>query len=317
MRRAKKKGKNVYSENVKDSYDESSRVISDHEAHRDVVYELPSYPKQVKECFMIQMKRYTKQKVMWFAIILLALIPILFFVFKNVDGLKDLLPSSEVTNIYIASLLQFMPLIVPLLSAIACGSMLSQEFNERTVYLSLPLPMPRSAFFLGKFLAGLVLIEGVVTAAYGLAMVLAMTVTTETYTAEIFGSMLVMIVYVFFCCSLTYMMSTKLKRGSTMLPFLILVVILPVIAFVLAQFVSGDWAATVASYFPTYSPEMAIYSLGDTTPISLYGIIRMMVVGGVVTAEPGKNTVVMMIVSFVLGAVMLYIGEKVIRRRDM
>ena len=102
-----------------------------------------------------------------------------------------------------------------------------------------------------------------------------------------------------------------------MLPFLILVVILPLIAFVLAQFVSGDWAATVASYFPTYSPEMAIYSLGDTTPISLYGIIRMMVVGDVVTAEPGKNTVVMMIVSFVLGAVMLYIGEKVIRRRDM
>ena len=82
-RRDKKKSKSVYAENVADSYDESSRVITAHEAHRDVVYELPSYFKQVKECFMIQMKRYTKQKVMWIAIILLILMPVLFYVFTQ------------------------------------------------------------------------------------------------------------------------------------------------------------------------------------------------------------------------------------------
>ena len=184
--KAEKKAAKRAANMVDDSYDESFREITDHEAHRDVVYELPSYMSQVKECFMIQMKRYTKQKVMWFAVILLALIPLLFFLFEKVESLKGMLPVTEVTNIYIASLLVFMPIIIPLLASIACGSMLSQEFNERTVYLSLPLPMPRSAFFLGKFLAALVLIEGVLTAAYGLCMILAMTVTTKTYTREIF-----------------------------------------------------------------------------------------------------------------------------------
>ena len=311
----KKRSKSVYSENVTDSYDESSRVITAHEAHRDVSYNLPSYPRQVRECFMIQMKRYTKQKVMWFAIILLALIPILFFVFKSVDSLRTMLPSSDVTNIYIASLLQFMPIIVPLLAAIACGSMISQEFNERTVYLSLPLPMPRSAFYFGKFLAGLVLIEGVVTAAYGITMILAMSVTTKTYTAEIFGSMLVMMAYVFFCCSMTYALSTKLKRGSTILPFVILCAVLPIIAMALTELVSGDWVVTVSSYIPTFSPEMAIYSLGDTTPFSIYGIMHLMM--PTLSAVPGKNTAVMMAISILLVTVMLLAGEKVVKRRDM
>ena len=315
MRRSKeKKGKKAQTENVVDNYDESSRIITAHEAHRDVVYELPSYPKQVKECFMIQMKRYTKQKVMWISIILLALIPVLFYTFKNVDTLKTMLPVSDVTNIYIATLLTFMPMIVPLLAAIACGSMLSQEFNERTVYRSLPLPMPRSAFYFGKFLAGLVLVEGVVTAAYGITMVLAMTVTTKTYTSEIFASMLIMMAYTFFCCSLTYMMSTKLKRGSTILPFIILAVILPIVAIALAELMTGDWVTMVSSYIPSFSPEMAIYSLGDATPFSLYGIFSLM---SHFKAVPGKDTMVMMLISLFLGFILLYIGNKAIKRRDM
>ena len=313
MSRKDKKSKKT-AEVIKDSYDESSRIVTDEEAHRDVVYELPSYFRQVGECFMIQMKRYTKQKVMWFAIILLALMPILFFLFEKVDSLRGMLPVTEVTNIYIVSLLQFMPVIVPLLAAIACGSMLSQEFNERTVYLSLPLPMPRSAFFFGKFLAALVLIEGVLTAAYGIAMVLAMTVTERTYTPEIFGSMLVMMVYVFFCCSLTYMMSTKLKRGSTMLPFIVLTVALPVVSIVLAQFATVDIMASVASYIPTFSPEMAMYCLGDTTPFSLYGMLSLFTP---IKAVPGKNTAVMMVVSLLLGIVLLIVGKKVVEGRDM
>ena len=312
--KAEKKAAKRAANMVDDSYDESFREITDHEAHRDVVYELPSYMSQVKECFMIQMKRYTKQKVMWFAVILLALIPLLFFLFEKVESLKGMLPVTEVTNIYIASLLVFMPIIIPLLASIACGSMLSQEFNERTVYLSLPLPMPRSAFFLGKFLAALVLIEGVLTAAYGLCMILAMTVTTKTYTREIFMSMLVMIFYVFFCCSLTYFMSTKLKRGSTMLPFVTLVAVLPIAAIALGHFATADIMSMIASYFPTFSSEMALYSLGDNTPFSIYGIISLLVP---LKAVPGKNTVIMMVVSLLLGVIMLVIGHKVIKGRDM
>ena len=297
---------------ISDQYDESSRVLTDEEAHRNVSYELPSFFSQVLECFKVQMKRYTRQRVMWMCIIFLALIPVIYFALKL--GNIALFPTTDVANIYMATLLCFGGVTIPLLSSIACGTMLSQEFNERTVYLSLPLPMSRSAFYFGKFLAGLVLIEGVVTAAYGITMILAMTVTTKTYTAEIFGSMLVMMAYVFFCCSLTYFMSTKIRRGSTILPFAIICAVLPILAIALPELISGDWIITLTSYIPTYSSEMAIYSLGDTTPFSIYGMFRLM---ASFKAVPGKNTAVMMLISIVLGVVLLLIGKKVIDRRDM
>ena len=42
---------------INDQYDESSRVLSDEEAHRNVSYELPSFGTQVRQCFKVQMKR--------------------------------------------------------------------------------------------------------------------------------------------------------------------------------------------------------------------------------------------------------------------
>lgn len=303
---------------VDDSYDEYIRDITDQEAHRDVVYELPSYIMQVKECLMVQMKRYTKQKVIWIAAVFVLLIPIIFLIMR-LSGSSSL-PDTDNTNLYISSLLSFMPLIIPLLAAIACGSMLSQEFNERTVYLSLPLPMPRSAFYLGKFLAGLVLIEGVLTAAYGLCMILAMTATTNTYTKEIFGSMLVAMFYVLFCCSLTYFLSTKLKRGSTMLPFIILFMILPLVSMGLASAIDAGWAAAISSYIPTFAPETALYSLGNyTPPISIYGLASAItqMSGSGLAAAPGKSAFVMIFVCLVLSVIMLVIGNRIVQRRDM
>ena len=43
---------------ISDQYDESSRVLTDAEAHRDVSYELPSFLSQMLQCFKVQMKRY-------------------------------------------------------------------------------------------------------------------------------------------------------------------------------------------------------------------------------------------------------------------
>lgn len=315
--KARRKMAKKYSESVDDSYDESSRTASDEEAHRNVVYRLPSKFTQIKECFMIQMKRYTRQKAMWFAVVLLILIPLVFLLFENVESMRSMLPDSDVTNIYIASILMLMPIVVPLLCSMACGSMLSQEFNERTVYLSLPLPMNRSAFFIGKFLAGFVLVTGVVTAAYGVSMVLAMPYTDKTYTREIFYSMLAAIAYTFFACAITYMMSTKLRRGSTMLPLILLMVVMPITAIALAQFVDASIVQTIASYFPTNGADYALMVLGEGAPLSVIGLSKVLVPSNVLNFTMGKSFVAMMAVPIILGLLMLIIGKKVIDRRDM
>ena len=301
---------------ISDQYDESSRVLTDAEAHRDVQYELPSPTSQILECFKVQMKRYTRQKVMWFCIVLLAIIPVAYLAIKTLTDPGMMLPKTDVANTYMATLLSVGPAIIPLISAIACGSMLSQEFNERTVYLSLPLPLSRSAFYIGKFLAGLILVEGTVAAAYGLAVIISLGETSEMYTASAFTSFLLAACYTFFCCSLAYAMSTKSRRGSSMLPFVILFIVIPLIGVLTMMFVKNDTIYTIASYLPCFSIDAALNVMGNVSSISMGWIVTSMFVGAFAITY-GSNTLVFILVTIVLSLLLLGHGYRVVKRRDM
>ena len=301
---------------INDQYDESSRVLSDEEAHRNVSYELPSFGTQVRQCFKVQMKRYTRQKVMWVCIILLALIPIATFAIKAFTKPGEMLPDTDVANTYAVALLSLGAAIIPLLASISCGSMLSQELNERTVFLSLPLPMSRSAFYLGKFLAGLILIEGTVAAAYGISIILAMMVTSKIYTSTMFISFLLAAGYAFFCCSLSYAMSTKSRRGSSMLPFIILFIVLPLVCILLMAFVNVDIITTICQYMPCFAMEQAINVAGSTSTISVGWILKALFVSQFAISY-GDNAMVVFASSFILSVLLLMLGYRSIKRRDM
>ena len=100
-----------------------------------------------------------------------------------------------------------------------------------------------------------------------------------------------------------------------MLPFILLVAVLPGVSLAVAQFVTSDIGSFIASYMPTFSPETALYSLGNVSPISVYGLIRNM--GLPIEAVPGKNAIVMMAITLVLGILFMILGERVNKRRDM
>ncbi len=311
--KAEKKAAKKSAVTINDQYDESSRQLTDEEAHRNVSYELPSFGTQVRQCFKVQMKRYTRQRIMWVCVILLALMPVIYLGLKTA---KLLLPNTQVANIYMATLLCFGAAIIPLLSAIACGATLSQELNERTVFLSLPLPMSRSAFYLGKFLAGLLLIEGTISAAYGIAVIISMLETTSMFTSMIFESFILALTFGLFCCAISYAMSTKLKRGSTMLPFIVIFIVLPVIGIVVSGYSGVEFLESLCKYIPTYEMDMAINSLGNTAAISVTGIASAMFFGlSMVTYS--DNNMAVAAVSVIISIVLLYAGYIVIKRRDM
>ena len=212
-------------ETIKDDYDEAERTLSDADAHRDVSYELPSNIKQIWIAYLTQMKRFTKEKTVWGLLVLLALIPIIYIVLIN--NLMEV-ENSHVTNIYISTCLMAMPIISMFICTTVCGSMLPREYNERTIYFSLPLPMSRFAFYIGKFFAGLTLCWGVITAAYGISILMALMGGTDaTYSGPLFKSLLVMMASTFFFCAFTYMMSAHSKRGSSMRAILFLAIALP------------------------------------------------------------------------------------------
>ena len=329
----KKKGK--FTETIEDDYDESDRTLLDSDAHRDVVYELPSTAKQIWICYMTQMKRFTKERTIWALLILLAFIPLVY------RGMARLLSSmgsesSNVINIFISMPLMGMPVIVMFICANVCGSMLPREYNERTVYLTLPLPLSRFAFYIGKFLAGLTLVWGVITAAYGISILLALFSGNAdvAYSSPMFTSLMIILGSSFFFCSFVYMLSATSKRGAAMKSMLILIIGLPlliVIASVLPNLESMSSfkgvlkpLADALVYLPVLGPDLALSYLG-LSPISLMiGInwvsLTAFVNGlsmGFVSIEYSMNAYLMTLVAVGLGILCLIRGFLKIKRRDM
>ena len=313
-RKDKKKKQQVAT--IADQYDESSRVLTDEEAHRDVKYELPSFFTQMIQCFIVQMKRYARQKMIWICLICLLLIPVGYFAISSIVPPGEMLPDTDVANIYMAGLLSVGPMLIPLLASVSCGSMLSQEFNERTVFLSLPLPMSRSAFYVGKFLAGLALIEGTVAAAYGISALIAMKETQSMYTSMMFSSFLLALFYTFFCCALSYALSTKMKRGSSMVPFVLLFLVLPLIAVILMIYGGSDFLSTILSYTPCLAIDMAENMLGNVMVLSGPGVYKMMFSSHAMYVL-STNNLLMNAISFIISVILLALGYKAIKGRDM
>ena len=313
---------------ITDAYDESDRTLSDSEAHRDVSYELPPTIKQIWICYMTQMKRFTKERTVWTMLILLLLIPVFYFVSTKYIGV----PVSHITNVFLSVPLFAMPVVVAFICSSTCGTMLPREYNERTIYLSLPLPISRFAFYIGKFLAGFSLCLGVVTAAYGISVLLALTVgnTDVSYTGAMFSSLLVMVCTVFFYCSFVYMLSAKSKRGATLKALVLLMVALPVLVAVPYIMANIDQLESYRStleaiggillYIPVTGPDYALNILGSSgiaqfflfDVLSVFSFVKML--SGI---SLNMNLIMFCLVSIVLGILCLVRGFFKIKRRDM
>lgn len=322
----KSKKEEAVEESVEELYDETERTLSHEDAFRDHVYKLPGRIAHIKACYMVQMKSYTKQKTVWLMAILLIIIPIAFFIgkFEAVDG---------VANTLMSVLLSLLPVMSVLLATTACGTMLPAEFNERTVYLSLPLPMSRFDFYLGKFLAGFTLTSSVIIAAYGVSMLLSMIGGNPMYVDPMLESLALALSGMFFYCALTYMLSASSKRSATLKTLLFAIVGLPLLALGLAYL--SDYAgisalSTISKHFPSFSMDMAVYYLG--TPLlpfgesavllgssSIYGLFNMTMLTSFLSFEYTfvKNGTTMCIICVVIGVLLFIRGYRKISRRDM
>ena len=317
-------------EKIEDAYDESERTMSHDEACRDSVYSTPSMLTQIGICYMTQMKRFTKQRTIWTVLTLLIAIPVLYYVFTEVltvNGAPLIDPHWNVANIGMATVLALAPVITIFLSTNLCGAMLPQEFNERTAYLSLPLPMSRFSFYIGKFLSGFTLVMGVTAMAYGISIAIVLPNSNLAYTSNMFSSLITMVAGVFFFCAFSYMLSAKSKRGATMKSLLILLIGLPILAFALSYVfytVNMDVLCPITGYFPCFIPDVAVMTMGTpqlsmmSGTASLYGMLNAF---GVISALPGfelcTDTVVVSAIAMILGILCLMRGYHVISRRDM
>lgn len=280
---------------------------SDSEAHRDVTYNVPSWIKQTAVMFMIQMKQFSKAKWTYLALFTALLIPVLML--TSSDFISSILEiygfSTSYSNTYIAGLLFFLPLFLGLFTSLLCGSQIPQEFKDRTAYLNISLPISRSSFYIGKYLAGLTLCLGIFMFAYCSAVATSMMKYDVIFSDLLGESVLLTIVAVFAYSATAFCIGSFMKRGSALVPLLVMSIILPTILVLIAS--NYDvWGLTM---LPCFLGEAALGILG--APSS--GSVGMMVMNYIDLT----NVVTMAVIGIIWGAAFLALGLFKTMRREM
>ena len=234
---------------------------------------LPTPAAQMWIVYNAQMKLYMKGSTPFVLVFLVLLIPAIVYtgILDSIiiDSMRE-----EVGNTgegYMAICLSMLSVMTALIASMICGSILPSEIRYRTAYLNFPFPQSRRTFYFGKFLAGYTLVLATVLAAFAISIMMAsMQYSTLSFTAA--GSALLLSMAGSFAfCAITYGISTYMERGSTMLPFALIFIVIPVIGLVLAD--TGVLAGAVG-YIPSFFGEVALSYLGSDQSVSMMMLLE-------------------------------------------
>lgn len=270
-------GKKTETEDRKGTWGNTEYNASNEQAHRDVTYHIPSFMKQTMIMFMVQMKLFSKMKWTYFMLFVALLIPVIIFVGE--DMLMVVMTAygfvTDYSNTYIAGLLAFLPLLLGLFTSVLCGSQLPNEFKERTAYMNVSLPMSRASFYLGKYLAGFVMSLAIFMFAYGMAIATSMMKYDAIFADLLSASLGMTIVAVFAYSSTAFCIGSFMRRGSSMVPFILMTVALPLMCSLLFAYFQADGPDLSGLFLlPCFLGEAALGILGAQMSGSV-GIIIM------------------------------------------
>ncbi|HTY46484.1 MAG TPA: ABC transporter permease [Methanomassiliicoccales archaeon] len=205
----------------------------------------------------------------------------------------------------------FTSLLIVIGAVLFAGDAIVAEFQNRTGYLILPNPVRRSTLFAGKFLAAIIIMFGVVTLYYVVAII-GSAIVTGSITDLVIQSYLLALLYVVAAAGMGFFISAVMKgaTGALVFTFAVLFLILPVVTGVVGQ------VGAKPSWSLTFSAETINDVLNTPYPVDSMSHLRF---GGqnltVYNWVPDVSTgvVVMIIYSVVTIALALFL----FKRREM
>jgi ABC-2 type transport system permease protein len=165
---------------------------------------------------------------------------------------------------FATSSLSFVSVMIIISAAMFAGDAVCGEFERKTSLLLFPTPQKRSSIFAGKYVAALLGTFLIVSLWY-----LVMTLEIGPIygwgemPAELWKSFIVALVYSAAAVSVAFLVSSLLKRSmsATIVSFLVLVMILPIIAMILTQVNQEPW------FIVTYSANLIANVLGVSSSV--------------------------------------------------
>lgn len=300
------KEKEIIDEDRIGTWADTGYKMSDKEAHRDVSYDGSSSVKRTMWVFVNQMKLFSKNKFTFLLVFAALLIPVIILGVSTIDD--ALVKGSAGSTAYIGNVLEFMPVMVCLFTAILCGTQVANEFKDRTAYMSIPLPMTRLEFYLGKYLAGFVLCLGVFLMAFGFSVLLAMRHYDTFFSDQISMALICTIITIFVFSATSYCVGCFMKRGSALVPLVLMLVVLPMIACI----IYAEYEIVEVFMLPCFLPDSIVFTLG-ATPFSLAGMFSALLDSAAIT----DNLMGLIGTGIIWGVAFLILGALKITRREM
>jgi len=170
----------------------------------------------------------------------------------------------DTAGVFAATVLSFISLLIIISAAMFAGDAVCGEFEKKTSLLLFPTPQRRSTIFAGKYVAAL-LATFLVVILYYLVMTLqiAQLYGWGQIPTELAKSFLTALVYSASAVSVVFLFSAILKRSisSTIVGFLFLLMILPIVATVLMSVNQEPW------FIVTYSANLIRDVLGVSSSL--------------------------------------------------
>lgn len=301
------KEKEIIDEDRIGTWADTGYKMSDEEAHRNVSYDGGSPIKRIVGIFINQMKLFSKNKWTFILMFAAVLIPVLILGVEDFANMMKELSTGSTS--YIGTLLCLMSPMVCFFTAILCGTQIPNEFKERTAYMSIPLPVTRLEFYIGKYLAGFVLCLGIFLMAFGFATVMAMREYDAFFSNEIASALLCTIITIFMFSATSFCVGCFMKKGSTLVPLMLMLVVLPVISLVVYLVYDVD----AIMMMPWLLPDAIMLTLGGGISYSVVGLFTSVIDTSLIT----DNLTLMIALGIVWGIGFLALGAFKMTRREM
>lgn len=211
---------------------------------------LPSDFEQYLTITKYELFGYLRKKRLW--VVLIVLFLIFFFVLLLPPALGVDYPSTfrSYSQVYVS----FVSIIALLCATFFGSDSLVGEFHHKTGFVVFPNPLKRRVIFLGKFTASMLASILVILIYYGLIALFVGGIYKDV-NIELIYSLLMAIAYLFALIGLAYFISAVMKGaiGATVLTFILLLLILPMIGGAL------NFAGAEPWFFVTHGGDSIVY----------------------------------------------------------
>ena len=184
-----------------------------------------------------ELLKHLKRRRLFIVAALAIVVPLLFYIYfyqQHPDAASDFANMS----------LTFLSVLIVISAAMFAGDAVCGEFEKKTSLLLFPTPQKRSSIFAGKYMAALMATFLVVSLYYlVLTLQIGQLFGWGEIPAELGKSFATALIYSAAAVSVVFFVSSLLKRSmsATIVGFLVLLMILPIISMIITQLDQEPW----------------------------------------------------------------------------